>query len=345
VLIPEKASDPEFIAAMQKLAPDVCVTAAYGQYLPKAFLDIPRCGTVNIHPSLLPKYRGAAPVQRCLDNGDTTAGVSVLFSVKKMDAGPVLGQESVELNGNENASDLLVALFDRGTKLLLKLMPNILSGCAGTTTQDDSQATLAPKCANVESEIHLESMSASMVHNRCRALHGSQGVWTMLRSEPKQILKEIDSKSESTNSSSIANTGTNSNSSGKTDKAQATARYAEGENIRVKLIETMVIKEDPADGSSVDISPGDVSRGLDVDRSVSIVKVNKQRVLRLTCGDGSKLGVVMLQPATKRVMSASDFMNGQVGRDIYWIPFESEAEPQTTSTTSAGIIEAKKTSQ
>lgn len=319
VLIPEKASDPDFIDAMQKLAPDVCVTAAYGQYLPKAFLDIPRFGTVNIHPSLLPKYRGAAPVQRCLDNGDITTGVSVLFSVKKMDAGPLLGQETCELKGDEKASDLLVTLFDRGTRLLLKLLPNILSGCAATTTQDDSQATIAPKCTNAESEIHFESMSAAMVHNRCRALHGTQGVWTMLRSEPKELLKKDGSSSANTNTAE----------GNKNDKAAAAARYAEGENIRVKLIETVIIKEE--EGITTASTPKDFSRGLDVDRSISIAKVNKQRVLKLTCGDGSKLGVVMLQPATKRVMSASDFMNGQVGRDVYWIPFESEGDASTSN--------------
>jgi hypothetical protein len=156
----------------------------------------------------------------------------------------------------------------------------------------------------------------------------------MLRSEPKQLSKESGAKNETTAS----------HSSGKVDKTENAARYAEGENIRVKLIETMIIKENPSGDSPSGASPGDFS-GLDVDRSISIAKVNKQRVLRLTCGDGSKLGVLMLQPASKRVMSASDFMNGQAGRDVYWIPFESEGESQTSNSTANGEQDAKKTSQ
>ena len=87
IYYPEKAKDEEFLSCLEKLQVDLCVTAAYGQYLPKNFLSIPKYGTVNIHPSLLPKYRGAAPVQRCLENGDLITGISILYTVSKMDAG------------------------------------------------------------------------------------------------------------------------------------------------------------------------------------------------------------------------------------------------------------------
>jgi methionyl-tRNA formyltransferase len=91
----------DFLAALAALEPDLCVTAGYGNMLPQKLLDIPRFGTLNIHPSLLPKYRGAAPVNRCLENGDSVTGVSLAYTVLKCDAGPVLAQQELLLQGNE----------------------------------------------------------------------------------------------------------------------------------------------------------------------------------------------------------------------------------------------------
>ena len=87
VMSPEIAKDPDFLTALEALDPDLCVTAAYGQWLPKRFLDCPKFGNLNIHPSLLPRWRGASPVQRALEAGDEEVGVSVLWTVAKMDAG------------------------------------------------------------------------------------------------------------------------------------------------------------------------------------------------------------------------------------------------------------------
>lgn len=92
VMTPATARDEEFLAELEGLEPDLCITAAYGQFLPRRFLDIPKYGTLNVHPSLLPLYRGASPVQRCLEAGDTKTGVTVAFTVLKMDAGPVVKQ-------------------------------------------------------------------------------------------------------------------------------------------------------------------------------------------------------------------------------------------------------------
>lgn len=92
VMTPVTARDEDFLAELEELAPDLCVTAAYGQFLPRRFLDIPTFGTLNVHPSLLPRYRGASPVQRCLEAGEPETGVTVAFTVLKMDAGPVVRQ-------------------------------------------------------------------------------------------------------------------------------------------------------------------------------------------------------------------------------------------------------------
>jgi len=94
LLTPASAREAPFLARLAELAPDLCITAAYGCFLPQTFLDLPRLGTLNIHPSHLPLYRGAAPLQRCLEAGEAAAGVTVAFTVLKMDAGPVLRQET-----------------------------------------------------------------------------------------------------------------------------------------------------------------------------------------------------------------------------------------------------------
>ena len=115
---PEIAKDPDFLTALEALDPDLCVTAAYGQWLPKRFLDCPKLGTLNIHPSLLPRWRGASPVQRALEAGDEEVGVSVLWTVAKMDAGPVAARRSKRLKGHEQAPELLEELFVAGTEEL-----------------------------------------------------------------------------------------------------------------------------------------------------------------------------------------------------------------------------------
>lgn len=171
VLTPPSAKDEGFLAELEELAPDLCVTAAYGCFLPKRFLAIPAHGTLNIHPSLLPLYRGAAPVQRCLEAGDARTGVSVLFTVLQMDAGPIVSQTSRELTGDEQAPELLLELFEQGTADLLGALPSVWAGDAASSAkgQDDASATHAPKVGKDEAAVSLDSSSAREVHNKVRA--------------------------------------------------------------------------------------------------------------------------------------------------------------------------------
>ena len=127
------------------MRPDLCITAAYGQYLPKRFLATPTYGTVNIHPSLLPRWRGASPVQRSLEAGDDPVGVSVLFTVSKMDAGPIISQKEEPVDENETATNVLPHLFNIGTDLLIDAMPDLVSGAITmeTATAQDEDAVVA----------------------------------------------------------------------------------------------------------------------------------------------------------------------------------------------------------
>lgn len=172
VFSPAKASDPDFLDQLVNVVqPDLCITAAYGQYLPQRFLKTPVFGTVNIHPSLLPRWRGASPVQRSLEAGDNPLGVSVLFTVREMDAGPLIAQETMNVNENETATTVLPALFQIGTKLLLEKLPDILAGrltMATAIAQDESQVVLAKLIDSSEAEFKVWQESATTCHNRLR---------------------------------------------------------------------------------------------------------------------------------------------------------------------------------
>ena len=180
LLTPPNAKDESFLEALEALQPDLCVTAAYGCFLPQRFLDTPRLGTLNIHPSLLPLYRGAAPVQRCLEAGDDLTGVSVAFTVLAMDAGPIVRQVERKLEGEEQAPELLLELFETGTAQLLDALPSVWDGSVSRTEQQSERATKAPKIVNAEAEVRLDEVSAATAHNRCRGFAGSPAIWTEL---------------------------------------------------------------------------------------------------------------------------------------------------------------------
>ena len=176
VLTPERARDAAFLDALRKeVAPDLCVTVAFGQILPRAFLEIPRIGTVNIHPSLLPDLRGAAPVQRALERGDERVGVSVLTTVRELDAGPILAQRAVAVEAEEQAPALLSRLMDEGTSLLLdEIVPSLLEGGAAAlaalgTPQDAARATHAALIEKREGTLDPRTMDADRIHCMVRA--------------------------------------------------------------------------------------------------------------------------------------------------------------------------------
>jgi len=116
-MTPASAKDPSFLQELAALKPDLAITVAYGNFLPKQFLQIPVHGTLNIHPSLLPRYRGAAPVQRCLEAGDAITGVTIAETVLAMDSGPVVYQHQHALHGHEKGPNLLRALVIQGERV------------------------------------------------------------------------------------------------------------------------------------------------------------------------------------------------------------------------------------
>eukprot|EP00526_Cylindrotheca_closterium_P010388 CAMPEP_0113626402 /NCGR_PEP_ID=MMETSP0017_2-20120614/13653_1 /TAXON_ID=2856 /ORGANISM="Cylindrotheca closterium" /LENGTH=380 /DNA_ID=CAMNT_0000536579 /DNA_START=68 /DNA_END=1210 /DNA_ORIENTATION=+ /assembly_acc=CAM_ASM_000147 len=184
VICPEKAKDADFLDNLEmNIKPDLCITAAYGQYLPKRFLAAPTYGTVNIHPSLLPRWRGASPVQRSLEAGDNPVGVTVLFTVSKMDAGPVISQKEETVDDNDTATNVLPHLFDIGTELLVDAMPDLLSGkitMDSATTQDEDSVVQAAMIDSGEAECKPWEESATTMHNKLRGFSMWPGAFVYL---------------------------------------------------------------------------------------------------------------------------------------------------------------------
>ncbi|CAK7344107.1 unnamed protein product [Dovyalis caffra] len=176
IFTPERAGEDSFLSNLRALQPELCITAAYGNILPSKFLNIPPLGTVNVHPSLLPLYRGAAPVQRALQDGAKETGVSLVFTVRALDAGPVIAYETLEVDDQIKAPDLLALLFSKGSKLLVHELPSIFDGSARLKAQpqDDSKATLAPKITVEESWLSFDQ-EALVLHNKVRAFAGWPG--------------------------------------------------------------------------------------------------------------------------------------------------------------------------
>ena len=198
VMTPERAKDTDFLDELQNdICPDLCITAAYGQYLPKRFLATPKYGTANIHPSLLPKWRGASPVQRSLEAGDNPVGVTVLYTVSKMDAGPIIAQVEQEIDENDTATTVLPLLFQVGTKLLIDVLPDLLDGETMTMekarVQSEQDATAASLIHSSEAELKVWEESARTCHNRLRgfSMWPQTFLWFQVGDRPDPIKVKV----------------------------------------------------------------------------------------------------------------------------------------------------------
>ena len=141
ILQPEKARDEAFIQQIRDINPDVIVVVAYGKILPKSLLDIPKYGCINVHASLLPKYRGAAPIQWSVINGDEYSGVTTMFMGEGLDTGDILLQKSIKLDKKETGGSLFDKLSVIGAELLVETLVELKNGTVKRIPQDESQAT------------------------------------------------------------------------------------------------------------------------------------------------------------------------------------------------------------
>lgn len=168
-LTPERVSEPEVLQALANLKAEVAVVVAYGQILKQSFLDLYPQKVVNVHASLLPHLRGAAPIQRALMNGDTLTGVSLQVMVKKLDAGPVLGERQIPLDLEINAVELYKRCEELGAQLIAVDLMDYLRGNLTPLAQDEAKVTVARKIEKSESTLNW-SRSALELHNQVRGL-------------------------------------------------------------------------------------------------------------------------------------------------------------------------------
>jgi methionyl-tRNA formyltransferase len=169
VLQPARLRAEEFLSAIAALRPDLGVVAAYGRILPDALLAIPRLGLINVHGSLLPKYRGAAPVHRAVIAGEAVTGISIMRVVQELDAGPVLAMRSRPIGPDDTSAEVERDLAELGASLLMSVLEAVARGEIVETPQDDAQATYAPKIQKTEGPIDW-SLPAARIHNLVRGL-------------------------------------------------------------------------------------------------------------------------------------------------------------------------------
>ena len=179
VLTPSRPSDPEFVATLQDLDPDCCPVVAYGALIPQQVLDIPAKGWVNLHFSLLPAWRGAAPVQRAIMAGDDVTGAAVFQLEAGMDTGPVFGVVTESIGSQDTAGDLLGRLAQSGAELLVKVLDGIEDGALQAVLQSGDDVSLAPKITVDDARVRWDE-PALAVDRRIRGCTPAPGAWTML---------------------------------------------------------------------------------------------------------------------------------------------------------------------
>jgi methionyl-tRNA formyltransferase len=184
---PSPAGAPEAQDWLRRLTPDAAVVVAYGRILPQALLDVPPLGFVNVHFSLLPAYRGAAPVQRAIMDGATTTGVSIMVLTAGMDEGPILASRSAPITSDDTAATLGSRLAKLGAELLVPTLERYAARALPPIEQDHSQATYAPRLSTGDARIDW-SAPAPVVRDLIRGLNPDPVAWTQFRGVRLRVL-------------------------------------------------------------------------------------------------------------------------------------------------------------
>lgn len=185
---PEKIGDEQSVELLKSLQPDLFVTCAFGQFLPQRVLDIPKMGTVNVHGSLLPKYRGAAPIQWAIINGDKVTGITTMLTVLKMDAGDILLKREIELDDEITAGQLHDRMSLLGAETLLETLRGLEAGTITPVPQDESEVCYAQKITRETGNINWEK-SAVEIHNLVRGTNPWPGAYSFFNGERMRVWK------------------------------------------------------------------------------------------------------------------------------------------------------------
>ncbi|CAN5642059.1 methionyl-tRNA formyltransferase [soil metagenome] len=188
VLQPERARGAEFLAQIGALEPDISVVVAYGQILPRDVLDLPASGSVNVHASLLPALRGAAPINWAVKLGHEQTGITIMRMVEQMDAGAILHQVPEPIAPDEAASDLWLRLSEIGAEALVEALVLLEIGELTERPQDEAQATFAPRLTRESTRVDW-SATAVDVDRHIRALDAIPGAWTLHDGQPLKLFR------------------------------------------------------------------------------------------------------------------------------------------------------------
>jgi methionyl-tRNA formyltransferase len=182
----EKIRSEEGVKAVKDIAPDIIVTAAFGQILPVSILDIPPLGCINVHASLLPAYRGAAPIQWAIINGETRTGVTIMYMDPGLDTGDIISSASVDIGEHMTGGELYDVLSELGAELLVKTLKDIESGAAGRIKQDESKSSYYPPLSKELGRIDWNK-PAKEIYNLVRALDPVMGTFARIGGDAIKI--------------------------------------------------------------------------------------------------------------------------------------------------------------
>lgn len=188
VLQPEKIRTEEFLSQLQDFSPDLICVTAYGKILPKSILDLPRHGCINVHASLLPKYRGAAPINWSIVKGETETGVTTMLMDEGMDTGDMLLKKAIRIEDEDDAGSLSEKLSQLGGSLLLETISQLQEGKLTPVKQDESEATYAPMLKKSDGEIDW-GKPAQEIWNLIRGMNPWPGTFTKLENKSLKIYK------------------------------------------------------------------------------------------------------------------------------------------------------------
>jgi len=187
VFSPDKLDDSSFYQ-LQNLKPDIIIVVAYGLILPQRFIDLPKLGSINVHVSLLPRWRGAAPIEYALLNGDTETGISIIKLENKLDAGPILFQKKIKISNEIIKDELFNKLTEIGTKNLIEFLPKFFEGSINSIKQDENFATYANKINTSMRKLDFNDLTLN-VFNKIRAYSNNPGAWFLLNGKRIKIIR------------------------------------------------------------------------------------------------------------------------------------------------------------
>jgi len=186
ILQPEKISD--IASKISDLKPDLIITAAYGQIIPKDILNTPQFNSLNLHPSLLPKYRGPSPIQTAILNNDKTTGLTIMLMDEKLDHGPIISQTEIKINDQFNYQTLEKKLSQEAATLLIKILPQYFQNEIKPKPQEEKKASYTKILTRQDGKINLQQ-TAKEIERKIRAFYPWPGTWTELNGKRIKILK------------------------------------------------------------------------------------------------------------------------------------------------------------